>query len=212
MELPMRSTVQVAGIKIIPMYRIFLLIVCILLSCSGHKHYDNPHILIETQFGDIEVELFSDKAPKTVIAFLSGVDSGMYEHSSFYRVLKAEDQPSSGFKTELIQGGIWYTNSAKAEKLHGIIHESTKQTGLSHTDGTISLARATPGTASSEFFIVVGDQKEYDYGSKINPDGQGYAAFGRVFKGMDIVRKIHAQPNYEESLTPVVEILRIVRL
>jgi len=191
------------------LYRIFLFIVCIYFSCSHHRDYKRPHIVIETQLGDIEVELFADKAPKSVAAFLSYVDSGMYEHSSFYRVLKAEDQPSSGFKTDLIQGGIWYTNSAKAATLHGIEHESTKQTGLSHTNGTISLARTTPGSATAEFFIVIGDQKDYDYGSKINPDGQGYAAFGRVIRGMEIVKRIHSQPNNEESLTPPVEILKI---
>jgi len=192
------------------MYRVLLLIIFI-SSCS-HPHYKNPHVTIETRFGDIEVELFPDQAPKSVAAFLSSVDSGLYKHSSFYRVLKEEDQPSSAFKTELIQGGIWHSNPVKAATLKGIPHETTQQSGLSHTDGTISLARTTPGSATSEFFICVGDQKDYDYGSKINPDGQGYAAFGRVVKGIDVVRKIHSQNENEESFDPPVEILNIVRL
>ncbi|MDQ6756606.1 MAG: peptidylprolyl isomerase, partial [Bacteroidota bacterium] len=83
------------------------------------------------------------------------VDSGLYKHSSFYRVLKEEDQPSASFKSELIQGGIWQTNYKKGSALPGVRHESTKQTGILHKNGTISLARTTPGTASSEFLFAL---------------------------------------------------------
>jgi peptidyl-prolyl cis-trans isomerase A (cyclophilin A) len=190
-----------------------LLLLCIstFLSCT-HASYKNPHIEISTNYGDIEVELYPDKAPKTVAAFLSYVDSGYFKNSSFYRVLKAEDQPSSSFKSELIQGGIWQTNNKLAAAIHGIPHESTKQTGLSHLDGTISLARTSLGTASTEFFICIGDQKEYDYGGKVNADGQGYAAFGKVVKGMDVVRQIHQQPDNETTFTPTIKISNIKRL
>ncbi len=122
---------------------IFLLIFA---SCS-HQTYKEPHVLIETNFGDIEVELYPDKAPKSVAAFLSYVDSGFYRKSSFYRVLKEENQPSASFKSELIQGGIWQTNYKKGVSLPGIPHEPTNKTGILHTNGTISLARTTPGTA-----------------------------------------------------------------
>jgi peptidyl-prolyl cis-trans isomerase A (cyclophilin A) len=194
-------------------YNLFFIIIIqyFFLSCT-HQIYKNPHIKIETQFGDIEVELYPDKAPKTVAAFLSYVDSGFYKHSSFYRVLKEEDQPSASFKSELIQGGIWQTNYKKGISLPGIPHESTKQTGILHKNGAISLARTIPGTASSEFFICIGDQPAYDYGGDANPDGQGFAAFGKVIKGMDIVRVIHQQPNNEESLYPSIEISDIKRL
>src|SRR5437868_11894232 len=110
-----------------------------LVSCA-HKKYANPHVQIQTDFGNIEVELFPSKAPKSVAAFLSYVDSGLYKNSSFYRVLKEENQPSSAFKSEVIQGGIWQTNSKKVLGLPGIPHETTQQSGLLHTDGTISLA------------------------------------------------------------------------
>lgn len=180
-------------------------------SCS-HPKYKNPHVLIETNFGDIEVELYPGKAPKSVSAFLSYVDSGFYKKSSFYRVLKEENQPSASFKSELIQGGIWQTNYKKGVSLPGIPHEPTNKTGILHTNGTISLARTTPGTASSEFFICVGDQPAYNYGGDANPDRQGFAAFGKVFKGMDVVRKIHQQPDNEESLYPPVEISDIKRI
>jgi len=192
-------------------YKLFFLFVICLLSCS-HPKYKYPHILIETVFGDIEVELYPDKAPKSVAAFLSYVDSGFYTNSSFYRVLKEENQPSGAFKSQLIQGGIWHTDYKKGSSLPGIPHEPTNQTGILHTNGTISLARTTPGTASSEFFICIDDQPAYDYGGLANADKQGFAAFGRVIKGMDIVRKIHQQPDYEESFDPPIEIFKIRRL
>ncbi|HUS03461.1 MAG TPA: peptidylprolyl isomerase [Chitinophagaceae bacterium] len=188
-----------------------LILLCLLLSCS-HPKYKYPHILIETRFGDIEVELYPDKAPKSVAAFLSYVDSGYYTNSSFYRVLKEENQPSGSFKSQLIQGGIWQTDYKKGSSLPGIPHEPTNQSGILHTNGTISLARTTPGTASSEFFICIEDQPAYDYGGLANADKQGFAAFGRVIKGMDIVRKIHQQPDYEESFDPPIEIFNIRRL
>lgn len=183
----------------------------LLLSCS-QQEYKNPHIVIESKFGDIEVEVFPDKAPKSVAAFLSYVDSGFYKTCSFYRVLKEENQPSGAFKSELIQGGIWQTNYKKGLALHGIPHEPTNLTGILHKNGVISLARTTPGTASSEFFICIGDQPAYDHGGEANPDGQGFAAFGRVIKGMDIVRKIYQQPDYEESFDPPIVIFNIKRL
>lgn len=180
-------------------------------SCSQTK-YTKPTIKIETHFGDIIVELYPEKAPKTVAAFLSYVDSGLYKGASFYRVLKEEDQPSSAFRSELIQGGIWQTKNQEQAKLPGVPHETTKETGILHKDGVISLARTTPGSASSEFFIVVGDQKAYDYGGDANSDGQGFAAFGKVIKGMKVVRQIHSQPDNETSFLPPVEIINIVRL
>ncbi|MEO6456405.1 MAG: peptidylprolyl isomerase [Ginsengibacter sp.] len=167
---------------------------------------------IQTQFGDIQVELYPGKAPKSVAAFLSYVDSGLYKNSSFYRVLKEENQPSSSFKSELIQGGIWQSNNKKAVTLQGTPHETTRQSGILHLDGTISLARTTPGTATSEFFICVGDQPAYNFGENANADKLGYAAFGRVVTGMEVVRKIHSQPENGESFYPPVIILNIKRL
>ena len=187
------------------MTRLLLFISIALISCT-HTHYKNPHVLIETNYGDIEVELFPEKAPKTVAAFLSYIDSGYYNKGLFYRVIKTEDMGGNNYG--LIQGGIWRTNDQL--KIPGIPHESTKQTGLSHTSGTISLARTTPGSASTEFFICVGDQTQFDYGN--GGDGQGFAAFGSVFKGMDIVRKIQDQPANGESFIEKISIDKIKRL
>ncbi|MEO8862316.1 MAG: peptidylprolyl isomerase [Ginsengibacter sp.] len=198
------------------MFKIFrsflLLVICGYFSCAPQEKYTEPTVKIETNFGDIIVELYPAKAPKTVAAFLSYVDSGYYKNGSFYRVLKSKDQPSSSFKSDLIQGGIWETKNKMQIALPGIPHETTKQSGLLHKDGTISLARLAPGTASSEFFIVIGDQPAYDYGGDANPDGQGFAAFGRVIEGMDVVKQIHEQPDNETNFTPPVAIKDIVRL
>ena len=187
----------------------YIIISTLLLSCS-HPHYKDPHIIIETNYGDIEVELYPGKAPKTVAAFLSYIDSGYYTNGSFYRVLKVED--GGGVNYGIVQGGTWLSNDKQHPPVPGIVHESTKQSGLSHTSGIISLARTTPGTASTEFFICVGDQSQFDYGNMHGGDSLGFAAFGKVFEGMDIVRKIQAQPAMGESFVEKIKIDKIKRL
>jgi peptidyl-prolyl cis-trans isomerase A (cyclophilin A) len=183
---------------------------CLLAACS--PKYKNPHIEIQTSMGDIEVELYPDQAPKTVKAFLSYVKAGYYKNSSFYRVLNTDNQPSNAAKAELIQGGIYKSNHRVHDTLSGIPHETTQQTHILHKNGTISLARLAPGTATSEFFICLGDQPGFDYGGENNPDKQGYAAFGKVIKGMEVVQKIYNQPEEEQSFDPPVPIYNIVRL
>jgi peptidyl-prolyl cis-trans isomerase A (cyclophilin A) len=192
--------------------KFFFIIVCISLFACQKKHYKNPHIAIQTRLGDIEVELYDDKAPASTSAFLSYIDSGYYRNSAFYRVLNQDNQQMDAFKAELIQGGIWRTNHKLFTSLHGIKHETTKETGILHKDGTISLARQEPGTATTEFFICLGDQPGFDYGGENNPDKQGYAAFGKVVKGMNIVRSIYNRPEDDQAFTPPVIIFDIVRL
>jgi len=192
-----------------PKYLIALICIAF-LSCS-HPDYKNPHVIIETRLGNIEVELFADKAPKTVAAFLSYVDSGFYNYTSFYRVLKTEEFPSPT-NTGIIQGGMWQTNPAKKITIPGIEHESTKLSGLTHLSGTISLARLAPGTANTEFFICIGDQSPLDFGRRGTEDGQGFAAFGEVFEGMSIVRKIQAQKSHGDKFDEKIEINKITRL
>jgi peptidyl-prolyl cis-trans isomerase A (cyclophilin A) len=192
--------------------RTFLLTALILLlSCHSTLNPDAPRVIIQTQAGDIEVELYPKQAPRTVAAFLSYVDSGLYKKCNFYRVLNEANQATGADPSELIQGGIWRTNRAEAVSLPGVPHETTQQTHILHTDGVISLARQAPGTATTEFFICVGDQPGFDYGGKNNPDGQGYAAFGKVVKGMEVVRAIYGLPEEDQSFTPPVPIKNIVR-
>jgi len=188
--------------------RCFLLL--LIFSCSSVK-YKNPHVLINTTYGDIEVEVYPDKAPKTVAAFLSYIDSGYYTSSSFYRLITNENVPSEN-NTGLIQGGIYKTNPNKLSTIAGIIHESTNKTGLSHTDGTISMARTTLGSASTEFFICIGNQIQFDSSASGVGDGQGFAAFGKVLNGMDIVSKIQNSPNNGESFKVAIKINTIKRM
>lgn len=190
--------------------KIFILLTILITACSssGSK---NPHIKVQTKSGDIEIELYQDKAPKTVNAFLSYVDSGLYRNSYFYRVLNDHNQPSNAFKANFIQGGIWKNLRRKSKTIHGIPHESTQQTNILHKDGVISLARLEPGTATTEFFICLGDQPGFDYGGENNPDKQGYAAFGKVIRGMDIVNKIYNEPEYDQTFDPLVNIYNIIR-
>ena len=91
-------------------------------------------------------------------------------------------------------------------ELQPIEHETTNTTGLLHKNGTISMARLEPGTASSEFFICINEQPELDYGGKRNPDGQGFAAFGQVIKGMSIVKKIQSLNSKDQILENFVPI------
>ena len=181
----------------------------ILLVVACLPNHKNPHIEIQTSLGDIELELYPDQAPKSVTAFLSYVDSGFYRNATFYRVLNNENQPSDAFKSNLIQGGLWGTG--KRKNLPGIPHETTQQTQILHKNGTISLARLEPGTATTEFFICVGDQPGYDYGGENNSDGQGYAAFGKVVKGLDIVSRIYNQPETDQYFIPRIPIYNIKR-
>jgi peptidyl-prolyl cis-trans isomerase A (cyclophilin A) len=171
-----------------------------------------PLVRIDTALGPIEVRLDAQHAPATVANFLKYVEAGRYTGGQFHRTvtLHPDNQPTNAVKIEVIQGGV---NSAFAEKdWPPLALERTRDTGLKHLDGTISMARAGPDTATSDFFLCVGDQPELDYGGRRNPDGQGFAAFGRVTKGLDIVRKIQAAPADGQKLTPPVRIDRIERL
>ena len=191
------------------MYK-FIFFAMLFMACH-QTEYKNPHIVINTQLGNIEVELFPHQAPKTVAAFLSYIDSGFYNKASFYRVLKTEELPTAN-NTGIIQGGIWQTNPGKKITIRGIEHETTKQSGLTHQSGSISLARTTPGTGNTEFFICIGDQSPLDFGRRGTEDGQGFAAFGKVFEGMDIVRKIQAQKSHGDKFDAKIEINKITRL
>ena len=145
-------------------------------------------VALTTGQGLITLELFSDKAPITTANFLRYVDERLYDRATIYRALTTPGAPGTG----LIQGGARF-DPARPHK--PIAHESTTQTGLSHKDGTISLARLAPGTATSDFFICVGDAPGYDADPTAPGDNLGFAAFGHVAEGMDVVRAILALPT-----------------
>jgi peptidyl-prolyl cis-trans isomerase A (cyclophilin A) len=167
------------------------------------------HVLIQTDLGDITVELETAKAPATTANFLKYVDGKFYDGGVFHRTVKPDNQPDNKVKIEVIQAGI--DPKREKEQFAPIPLERTNQTKLLHKDGTISMARDGPDTATSDFFICIGDQPELDFGGKRNPDGQGFAAFGRVVKGMDVVKKIQAAPTEGQKLVPPVHIVKVVR-
>ncbi|MEO9020937.1 MAG: peptidylprolyl isomerase [Ginsengibacter sp.] len=194
-------------------YSLFIIALVISGCNQSPKKYSYPTIDIQTYYGDIIIELYPDKAPKTVAAFLSYVDSGYFKNTSFYRVLKRDDQPSNVAKTQLIQGGLWQTDLKKQQTIPGIPLETTQQTGILHSEGVLSLARnEDPNSGNTEFFICMDDEPDYDYGGDASPDKKGYVTFGRVIEGMKYVRQIHDQPDYETNFRPLIKIINIKRL
>lgn len=172
-------------------------------------------IVIETESGSIEAEIDPVHAPATAANFLRYVNGGFYSGGQFHRAVKPDNQPNNNVKIEVIQASI---NSARSKDgFPAIPLERTSTTGLFHKDGTISMARGGPDSATSDFFICIGDQPSLDFGGARNPDGQGFAAFGKVTKGMDIVRKIQAAPTNKppgnaQTLNPPIKIIAIRHL
>ena len=146
-------------------------------------------ITMSTDQGEIVIDLYLDRAPVTAGNFLELVDDGELDGASFYRVVNEDNDRGSPI-IEVIQGGL----GDAAENFEGIAHETTEETGIRHTDGAISMARGAVGTASTEFFICIGDQPGLDFGAPRNADMQGFAAFGKVVSGMDVVRRINRMP------------------
>ena len=169
-------------------------------------------VLFQTTLGEIVIDLDTERAPITTSNFLQYVETGLYDGAEFYRTvrLNPDNQPDNTIKIEVIQGGI--DSASDSEAIVPIQLESTSVTGLKHLDGVISMARSDPNSATTEFFICIGDQPELDFGGLRNPDGQGFAAFGRVIEGMDVVQRIHQAPFDEQALTPPVKIVRVTRL
>jgi len=167
-------------------------------------------VLIQTLRGDIVVEVDTARAPATAANFLRYVDARLYDGARFHRTLRAGNQAGRAVPIAAIQAGV--NPSRVASDFRPIALERTSVTGLRHVDGTVSMARDGPDTATSDFFICIGDQPSLDYGGKRNPDGQGFAAFGRVVKGMPVVRRIQAARADGERLTPPIVIRSIRRL
>jgi peptidyl-prolyl cis-trans isomerase A (cyclophilin A) len=176
----------------------------VLFACTK----PNPQIVIETSYGNIVAELYAKEAPLTVANFLQYVDSGLFTDACFYRIVKLNNQPNNDIKIEVVQGGRYNKDD---DHFPPVKHETTDVTGIKHKNGVLSMARWEPGSATSEFSICVGDQPELDFGGKRNKDGQGFAAFGKVIKGMDVVLKIHSLDAPEQYLTDTIPIKRIYR-
>lgn len=171
---------------------------------------EHPRVLIQSALGDLTVELDTRAAPVTVTNFLRYVHEGLYADGQFFRTVTAGNQSTNAVKIAVIQA---QANPVRTNEFFPMIPlERTRETKLRHLDGVISMARDTPDTAQDHFFICVGDQPELDFGGKRNPDGQGFAAFGRVVEGMEVVRRIHGLPEEHQALQPPVRIQRAIRL
>jgi peptidyl-prolyl cis-trans isomerase A (cyclophilin A) len=146
-----------------------------------------PNVKLVTSVGTIIIACDTIHAPLSAHAFLACVTSHSYDGGIFTRVVRPENDHGHPV-ISVVQGA-----ARAGTKAPPVAHESTRQTGLKHLDGTVSLPRDAVGSATgAEIFICVGDQPALDFGARRNPDGQGFAAFGRVTSGMDIVRRIWA--------------------
>jgi len=153
---------------------------------------------METSAGRLVLELYPDKAPITVANFLHYVDSKRYNGTHIYRAYAAPNAPTFG----LVQG-VGFTD---ASKLYPPIKlEPTSQTGLHHGDGTLSMARQAPNSAQADFFILSGDTPSFDADPTKPGDNLGYAAFGRVVEGMDVVHAIMQMPKGGHARNPTMQ-------
>ena len=166
-------------------------------------------VVVETEMGAFELEVDVDRAPVTAANFLRYVDGGFYDGGTFFRTVHAVNQPDDAIRIAVVQGGR--NPDLEAESFPPIPLERTSETGLRHEDGTVSMARGGPDTATQSFFICFGAQPSLDFGGMRNPDGQGFAAFGHVVAGMDVVRAIHRAPYEAQRLNPPVRITRVYR-
>jgi peptidyl-prolyl cis-trans isomerase A (cyclophilin A) len=163
-------------------------------------------VAIQTTDGTIVVRLDPVRAPNTTKNFLHYVDLGTYNGATFYRSVSKAREPQSNI--EVIQGGL--NPQASDPMIRPIPLEPTNKTGLRNADGTIAMARTSdPNSATTEFFIDIGDDSFLDAGGATGP---GYAAFGKVVRGMDVVRKIQRANANGETLTPPIRIVKISRV
>jgi peptidyl-prolyl cis-trans isomerase A (cyclophilin A) len=167
-------------------------------------------VRLETAMGPIDVEIDVAHAPLSAANFLRYVDAGRYDGGRFHRTVRKDNELRPEVPIEVVQAGVAPAHEAK--EFPPIPLERTRDTGLRHLAGTLSMARDTTDSATSDFFICLTDLPTLDFGGARNPDGQGFAAFGRVTSGLDIVRRIQAAPASGQSLEPPIAILRASRL
>ena len=198
--------------------RTLFLLVLALAATPALAQTKPTRVVVQTELGDIVIEVDSAKAPGTAANFLKYVDAGHYNGGLFHRTVKMDNQPQSDVKIEVIQAGV---NPDVAKKgFPAIPIERTSVTGILHKDGVVSMARGEPDSATSGWFICINDQPSLDFGGARNADGQGFAVFGRVVAGMDVVKKIHQSPTRTtggrggygtETLDPPIAIVRAHR-
>ena len=189
-------------------------VVAVCVSTQGQRVAD-PVVVFETDRGRIEIEVNARQAPLSAANFLKYVDGGFYDGGTINRAVRPDNTLRHDVEIQVIQFQI--ARARERDEFPPIPLERTRATGLKHVDGAVSMARNGPDTATGSFAIVIGDQPEMDFGGKRNPDGQGFAVFGRVVSGMAVVKSIQALPTGPrgpygaETLNPPVPIVRAYR-
>jgi peptidyl-prolyl cis-trans isomerase A (cyclophilin A) len=183
---------------------------------AGQSATDERRVVVfQTEKGAIEIELDTARAPLSAANFLKYVDGKFYDGGTVNRAVRPDNTVRHDVEIQVIQFQI--DRERRREQLPPVPLERTSITGLKHVDGAVSMARNGPDTATGSFSIVIGNQPEMDFGGKRNPDGQGFAVFGRVVRGMDVVKTIQASPTAprgpygSESLDPPIKILKAYR-
>ena len=188
--------IQVCGLKIFFLLRTYIRVftylnaLLMVTGCSVINtdviESEPKKVILSTDMGDVVIALYQEQAPVTVSNFLKYVDSGAYAGGSFYRVVR-DDNDNGDPKITVIQADVKDSDVGRAE----IVLETTQATGIKHLDGTLSMARGEPNSATTSFFICIGAQPSLDFGGKRNSDEMGFAAFGRVVQGMEVIKKIN---------------------
>jgi peptidyl-prolyl cis-trans isomerase A (cyclophilin A) len=198
------------------MQRRLLLAISALLALGPHGARVNAQARVrtrvETALGSFVIAVDPKVAPVTTANYLAYVDARQLDGGSVYRIVTLANQPpETTHSIEVVQWGMHGADD-KPAPFPPIAHETTRQTGLRHLDGTISMARNAPGSATAEFFICIGDQPALDFGGMRNPDGQGFAAFGRVVEGMAVVRALHARGQAQQFLAEPIRVVSVRRI
>jgi peptidyl-prolyl cis-trans isomerase A (cyclophilin A) len=193
-----------------------ILVAAVMLAAPGAQPPIGSRVVIfETDKGAIEIEVDPDRAPVTAANFLKYVDGGFYDGGVVNRAVRADNTVRRDVPIAVIQFQI--DPARRRQQFPPIALERTSVTGLKHLDGAVSMARSGPDTATASFSIVIGDQPEMDYGGKRHADGQGFAVFGRVVRGKDVVRAIQTSPTGQtgayrtETLDPPIKVLKAAR-
>ena len=194
-----------------------VLLICLTgsLAAGQDRAAQRPVVVFETEKGSIEIEVDAEHAPLTAANFLKYVDGGFYDGGVINRAVRPDNTTRHDVEIQVIQ--FQSDRNRRRDEFPPIVLERTSATGLKHVDGAASMARNGPDTATTSFSIVIGDQPEMDFGGKRNPDGQGFAVFGRVRRGMDVVKAIQASPTGQtgpyrtESLDPPIKIVKAHR-
>jgi peptidyl-prolyl cis-trans isomerase A (cyclophilin A) len=171
-----------------------------------------PRVCVDTVIGQLIVEVFTRRAPQTAANFLKYVDCRYLDSCSIYRIVTPDNQhPPPPVGASVVQWGL-HLEQLASRPFPPVPHEPTSVTGLTHCNGALSLARFAPGTGSSEFFFCIGDQPQLDFGGLRNPDGAGFAAFGQLVSGEDILSEIYARAEEDHLLKRPIRIRAVSRL